>query len=166
MHPLIGPVLGNTSVELHVLHISASPSSASPECRFGDTTPVMGTVVVSEANTLRCTTPPMGAAGMVPLTISLNEQDFHTVMNFSFFTASLQTMRVQPAGGPVAGGTEVRLGAAGGSAEAPPAGLTRCRFGRAVVNASIDEGGQIHCAAPSGLEAAASRVWSSDEVCV
>jgi IPT/TIG domain len=114
LQPLTGPETGGT-----VLHVfgsgfieAASAAAAQPQCQFSS--PDSGAAAVRTAGTvisdsvLACATPAHKPEAVV-VAVSFNGQQFAAVAGSFAYQASAQIHALQPARGPVYGGTEVTV---------------------------------------------------------
>lgn len=155
--PASGPTSGGTMVRIRVANYSLSIGSlassvAELRCRFGTSDSLSNTVSAfdwHDENATRlgieCASPAVGAAGVVPLLISANAQQYTQVGDYNFYDAPAQ-MYATPRAGPIHGGAMLTFrgdNLRGGTAYT-------CRIGGAVVSATYHTGPErVQCYSPA-----------------
>lgn len=153
-HPKGGPLAGNSSMAIHGMRFQ---DLGDVRCRFGVLNTEVNATISSEAQ-MACVSPPhwhqQASAQTVELEVTLNGQDYLPALMhqsaFSYYAldeypTGLSVNRLDPTGGPEAGGTLVRVS---GSGFIDVGGLL-CKFGlEPAVPASLVDQEHLRCFSP------------------
>ena len=155
--PSMGPSGGGTEVTVHGANFLDSPNLA---CKFGDQSEASPAMFVS-AQRIRCLAPaaPPGGPGLAAVVaVSNNGVDFWATKGLAFrYLPAPEVLALEPASGPVGGGTLVTVTGAGFVREAPAPG---CLFGAGteLVPARVLSGSTLLCLAPPSLSRTSEAV--------
>eukprot|EP00940_MAST-03C_sp_MAST-3C-sp2_P001609 g1609.t1 len=152
LHPDRGSVLGGTvvvvrlrpPVEDGVESFAFDVTRDSVVCRFGDY--VVGADIVDEMS-VRCITM-SHRSGIVPVSLSLNGQDFVDGGLTYTFEPVVQILSLSPVSGPTTGNTMVEISGHTFARDFLRGSQIQCRFGSTVVNASLTDDTTVRCRSP------------------
>ena len=162
--PSAGPASGGTRVVIHGVHLTGFYLGGTSACRFGAvadpsrpniTVPILPAPLRPDAAVCIA---PSNVLGPILVELTLNGPDFFgapygaTPVRFVAF-AEAQLLAVYPTGGPVAGGTNLRLlgrGLLGGTAAAMLKPARRCELCHEAARGGDDSFSPSRCAGGSG----------------
>lgn len=164
LDPLNGPARGGTLVQLWPP--DGMPHGSKYECRFGDRlVPASYGGNASAVRSLHCVSPAAAAAGPVDLFLTLNGQQFVPLglpgERFTYYNPP-GVLSIDPSGGPIHGGTLVRVNGNWSAGPLAPSERLRCRFGAELVSATRDDDGRtLLCRSPVIPRAGLRRILGS-----
>ena len=153
-HPMVGPVLGGTTVV-----IDGDSFSANSFCRF-HTTVVLAQFI--SAQRIQCTTP-AHAVGLVSVTVSSNNQNFFGVDDQFEFTPTATLASIFPYRGPVDGNTLTSVFGAEFHERSASLVYLTCRFNTTAVPAIFISANEVKCYTPEMPIGVANVAISNNE---